>query len=63
MIKFLACGRHGTEEKLKEVLVQESKGRNHLEDIYVYERIILKWILNSLDLPDSGLGAVAEKHA
>ena len=49
MITFRACGRHGTEEKLK-----ESKGRNHLEGIDLYERIILKWILNSLDLPDSG---------
>jgi hypothetical protein len=33
-----------------EIFVRKLKGRDHLEDLVVNERIILKWVLNKQDV-------------
>jgi hypothetical protein len=40
-----ACGMHGRDEKYLQNLVRKLKGRDHLRDLGVDRRIILKWIL------------------
>jgi hypothetical protein len=40
-----ACNPHGTDEKLKQFWLENLKGRDHLVDLGVDERIILDWVL------------------
>ena len=41
-----ACSTYGGKESYVWGLSAETKGKNHLEDIGVDGRILLKWILN-----------------
>jgi hypothetical protein len=57
-----ACSAHGRRERSKKVWFKSTKGRDQLEDLGIYGRIILKWILGTygwrcgLDSSDIGQG-------
>jgi hypothetical protein len=40
-----ACGTYGREEKCMQVLVGKFRGREHLENLSIGGKIIVKWIL------------------
>jgi hypothetical protein len=40
-----SCGTYGGEEKCAQVLVGKFRGREHLENVSIDGKIILKWIL------------------
>jgi len=44
-----ACGTYGRQERCIQGFGRETEGRNHLEDLRVDGRIILKWFLEKCD--------------
>jgi len=42
------CRKHGTDEKCIELWLENTKGRNHSEDLDVDGRIISEWILGEI---------------
>jgi hypothetical protein len=42
-----ACGTYGREEKCMQVLVGKFRGSEHLENLSIGGKIILKWILKN----------------
>jgi hypothetical protein len=39
------CNTHGTDEKCRYMLLREPEGKDHLGDLDVDGRIVLKWII------------------
>jgi hypothetical protein len=44
-----ACGTYGRQKGAYRVLVGRLEGKNHLEDLGIDGRIMLKWIFNKWD--------------
>jgi hypothetical protein len=44
-----ACGTYGRQERCVQGFGRETEGRNHLEDLGIDVRIILKWIFEKCD--------------